>query len=143
MCIWPNPPASEPALRGAEGELVLVNVIIEPRRLEALLEALGTLDFPVNPQIYHRASVAYVYRDGSQRVELVTMVEFPAYSSRLGQVRAVVEALGLPAEALVHKPMLESIRSSFIGTPGPPGSPYALIARYRSQLDRQAAAGIG
>ncbi len=64
-------------LFGLEGELILVRIIVEPKHLEDLLETLSALDFPVNPQLYHRtAQVA---------------VEFPAYSAQVEQVR---DALG-------------------------------------------------
>jgi hypothetical protein len=37
-----------------EGDLVSLRISVEPRLLEDLLEALAQLDFPVNPQLYHR-----------------------------------------------------------------------------------------
>jgi hypothetical protein len=72
---------SAPALFGLDGELVSVRVSIEPRLLEDLLEALAGLDFPVNPQLYHRPA----------RVT----VEFPAYSSRVEEVRDALRNHGL------------------------------------------------
>ena len=61
------------ALFGSQGELVSLRITVEPRLLEDLLETLSTLDFPVNPQLYHRPA----------QVE----VEFPAYSTQVDQVR--------------------------------------------------------
>jgi len=43
-----------PGLFGLEGELVSLRIRVEPKHLEDLLEALALLDFPVNPQLYHR-----------------------------------------------------------------------------------------
>jgi hypothetical protein len=62
-----------PALFGPEGELISVSITVEPKMLESLLEALAVLNFPVNPQLYHRPA----------RVT----VEFPIYSTQLGKVR--------------------------------------------------------
>ena len=73
MTTQPSHPGAAPALFGLEGELVSLRVAVEPRLLEDLLEALARLDFPVNPQLYHRPSQV--------------IVEFPAYSARVDQVR--------------------------------------------------------
>ena len=68
------------ALFGLEGELVSLSLSVEPRLLEDLLEALAQLDFPVNPQLYHRpASVT---------------VEFPAYAARVEDVREALHRQG-------------------------------------------------
>jgi hypothetical protein len=68
------------ALFGLEGELVSLSLSVEPKLLEDLLEALAQLDFPVNPQLYHRAASV--------------MVEFPAYTSRIQEVREVLRRHG-------------------------------------------------
>ncbi|MGC8795247.1 MAG: hypothetical protein ACP5U2_17850, partial [Bryobacteraceae bacterium] len=57
------------SLVGEEGELVIVWITAEPRRLEALLDALARLDFRVNPQIYHEACTVRVRSDGREEVE--------------------------------------------------------------------------
>jgi len=75
--------ASAHALFGLEGELVSLSLSVEPRLLEDLLETLAELDFPVNPQLYHRpASVT---------------VEFPAYETRLEEVREALRRNGFSA----------------------------------------------
>jgi hypothetical protein len=79
-------PGAVPALFGQEGELVSLRVAVEPRLLEDLLEALARLDFPVNPQLYHRPA-------------LVT-VEFPAYSARVAEVRDALQRHGFSAASL-------------------------------------------
>ena len=79
-------PGAVPALFGQEGELVLLRVAVEPRLLEDLLEALARLDFPVNPQLYHRPA-------------LVT-VEFPAYSARVDEVRDTLQRHGFSPASL-------------------------------------------
>jgi hypothetical protein len=78
-------PVSGP-IRGSEGDLVSVRILTSPRRLEDVLDALTTIDFPVNPQIYHRAS----------RV----VVEFPAYTCQIDCLRRIVSAKGFEAEAI-------------------------------------------
>jgi hypothetical protein len=77
---------SEPALFGREGELISLSIATEPRLLEDLLEALATLDFPVNPQLYHRAAEV--------------RVEFPAYSLQIDKVREALRREGFDSEAL-------------------------------------------
>ena len=73
-------------LSGQEGELVSVSVDVDPRYLETLLEVLAQVTFPINPQIYHGA---------------VTTVEFPAYETRLDEVRRALANRGLGG-AKVH-----------------------------------------
>jgi len=77
---------TEQTLFGQEGELVLLSVSVEPKLLEDLLETLAQLDFPINPQLYHRpASIT---------------VQFPAYSSRVDEVRRALQAQGFNAADL-------------------------------------------
>ena len=54
------------SLATSEGALVSVSIHIHPRYLEALLEALARIDFPINPQIYHDAEIVTVHADGSE-----------------------------------------------------------------------------
>jgi hypothetical protein len=77
---------SETALFGREGELISLSIATEPRLLEGLLEALATLDFPVNPQLYHRAAEV--------------RVEFPAYSLQIDKVRDALRREGFDSENL-------------------------------------------
>jgi hypothetical protein len=74
------------ALFGQEGELVSLRVAVEPRLLEDLLEALARLDFPVNPQLYHRPAQV--------------TVEFPAYAARVDEVRDTLERQGFSPASL-------------------------------------------
>jgi hypothetical protein len=83
---------SEPALFGREGELISLSIATEPRLLEELLEALASLDFPVNPQLYHRAAEV--------------LVEFPAYSRQIEQVRETLLREGFNAGNLAVAPAL-------------------------------------
>jgi hypothetical protein len=84
---------SEAALFGREGELVSLSVTTEPKHLEDLLEALASLDFPVNPQLYHRPA------------EVV--VEFPAYSSQVEQVREALIQQGVAGGGIqVSRPLV-------------------------------------
>jgi hypothetical protein len=83
---------SEPALFGREGELISLSIATEPRLLEELLEALASLDFPVNPQLYHRATEV--------------RVEFPAYSLQIERVRDALRREGFNAGNLEIAPAL-------------------------------------
>ena len=79
-------PARESALSSPEGELVFLRITVDPRTLEQLLEALAALSFPVNPQLYHRPAQV--------------VVEFPAYSERLLEVRDALGRQGLSTDTL-------------------------------------------
>ncbi len=124
MSVWPGLSDSHRALAGSEGTLVSVAVHVEPRLLEALLETLAQLSFPINPQIYHEASIRYVYPDGSEEVHPTTLVEFPAYESRLPEARRTLAVYGFPADALHVTGMLDGIRSNELEEPAPPGAGY-------------------
>jgi len=140
MSVWPNTSLPHsPALSGSEGELVSISVIVEPRGLEDLLESLALLDFPINPQIYHDASVVYVSRDGSQNAEPATIVEFPAYAERLTKIRALLESAGLKASAVSVNPMLAEIHSGEHIEPAPAGATH--VSRILRKRATVAAAG--
>jgi hypothetical protein len=80
------------ALFGREGELISLSISTDPKLLEDLLESLASLDFPVNPQLYHRPTEV--------------LVEFPAYSSQVEQVRGALVRLGFDAGAIqVSRPL--------------------------------------
>jgi len=86
MTIQSDHDAAGPVLFGVEGELISLRVSVEPRSLEDLLEALARLQFPVNPQLYHRpANVT---------------VEFPAYSARVDEVRDMLRRHGFSQASL-------------------------------------------
>jgi hypothetical protein len=74
---------SKAALFGQQGELISLSIATEPKLLEDLLEVLAVLDFPVNPQLYHRPAQV--------------VVEFPAYSSQVKQVRDALVRQGFDA----------------------------------------------
>jgi hypothetical protein len=95
LCTTPSP------LSGSEGELVSVSISVDPRDLEELLEALAHADFPINPQIYHA--------DGHSP-EAKTIVEFPAYSGGLPQLRAGLAESGFDPAAIGVRGMLEEIQ---------------------------------
>ena len=101
MGVWPCSPPAAP-LSGSEGELVSVSISVNPRDLEALLEALARVDFPVNPQICH----------GDARAgEATSTVEFPAYAGGLERVRAALACAGFEPEIIVISGMLEELQS--------------------------------
>ena len=71
-------------LSATEGELLLVRISSDARQLEEVLEAVAELSFPVNPEIRHHGARS--------------IVEFPAYSNRLTEVREVLRATGISGE---------------------------------------------
>ncbi|HKE22307.1 MAG TPA: hypothetical protein VKB88_07945 [Bryobacteraceae bacterium] len=127
MSVWPESTPS--VLSTEEGDLLLASIDVEPRQLESLLETLAQLDFPVNPQIYHDASVVYQYRDGREVSKSATLVEFPAYEVRLEEVRRALAAAGFDSACVHAINMLDEIHSGRVAEPAPQGSPY--VARYR------------
>lgn len=132
MNVWPDPrPVEYPSLVGNEGELVSISLAVEPRLLERLLELLSVLPFPVNPQIYHDAHIARLFPDGRRETEPATIVAFPAYASRLSQIREALATGGFdPASAWASR-MLDRIHSDYEADPAPSVAPYAQVFRYR------------
>ena len=105
MSVWSTSIPGALPLVGAEGALISVSISVEPPRLEALLDALAQLDFPINPQIYHAAGPD-------------TSVEFPAYETRLSEIRSWLGACGYEAKSVKATAMLESIRSGAAAATG-------------------------
>ena len=134
MSVWPKLEPASAALSGSEGALVSVSIDVKPHCLEALLEALARLPFPINPEIYHDAAVVSRETGGRERVEDATVVEFPAYEERLEEVRGALEAYGFERSSLHVTSMLEEIQSEEAGHP-------AGACRYilRRRLKRHAA----
>jgi len=87
-------PSESFSLSGVEGALVSIRISVEPRLLEDLLESLAAVNFPINPQIYHGRP---------------TVVEFPAYESRLNELRQLLHQSGFDSAALEIHPMLDAI----------------------------------
>jgi hypothetical protein len=83
------------SIRGSEGDLVSVRILTDPRRLEDLLEALATVEFPVNPQLYHHPS----------RV----VVEFPAYARQIDRLKRLISANGFEADAISIRGPLDPV----------------------------------
>ncbi len=86
MTAHPTTAGAAVALFGRQGKLVSLSIAAEPRLLEDLLEALAGLDFPVNPQLYHRPAQV--------------SVEFPAYSAQVEQVREALRGNGFDPASL-------------------------------------------
>jgi hypothetical protein len=129
MSVWPKTLPGTPSLSTAEGALVSVSIHVEPHCLEALLEALALVSFPINPQIYHDAALVYRYGDGRTETESVTLVEFPAYEGRLEEVRRTVQARGFQPDCIHAIGMLDEIQSDPQPEPAPEGAAY--VSRYR------------
>jgi len=101
MSVWQCTPSATP-LCGSEGELVAVSISVSPRDLEALLEGLARVDFPINPQIFHA---------GGEASGAGTIVEFPAYAGGMAQVRDVLARSGFDPQAIRVRGMLAEIQS--------------------------------
>jgi hypothetical protein len=129
MSVWPETLPVAPSLSTAEGALISVSIHVEPHCLESLLEALALVSFPINPRIYHDAALVYRYADGREETESVTMVEFPAYETRLAEVRRFVQAYGFEPDCIRAIGMLEEIQSDLQLEPAPAGAAY--VSRYR------------
>lgn len=122
---------SAAALCGREGALVSVSVSVDPRHLESLLEALASLTFPINPQIYHDAALIYRYSDLREETEAITLVEFPAYEAQLTDVRFALEAYGFDLASLHVAGMLDDIHAERPEEPAPAGAPYVSCLRVK------------
>ncbi len=122
MSVWHETVPDGAALSSREGALVSVTIKVNPRDLEVLLEALARISFPINPQIYHDAAVVYLSENGRERVEAATLVDFPAYESRLSEVRQALEAYAFDPADMQVAGMLEEIRAAAVQEPEAPGA---------------------
>jgi hypothetical protein len=95
MRFRPEVEPDSTALRGLNGELVLVRARVDSRLLEELLEVLSDADFPINPEIRHG------FPD--------TIVEFPAYDNQIAEIRALIQRAGLRQVNLELANMLRAI----------------------------------
>jgi hypothetical protein len=133
VSVWPVKLAPEPSLSGREGALVSVSIGVDPRHLESLLEALAQMSFPINPQIYHDAEVVYRYPDEREKSEVVTLVEFPAYSTHLEEVGRVLEAHGFDRSDIEVTSMLDEIHADLADEPAPEGAGYLSRRRVKTR----------
>lgn len=135
MSVWPETSLPENlSLSGTDGQLISATISVAPHLLEQLLDALAEVRFPINPQIYHNGSVTRVYDDGHEEVEPITIIEFPAYSARLEEVRELLRQRGFDPASLWVKDLLEEIHSSLDTGPAPPGAPYSREIRRKHAL---------
>jgi hypothetical protein len=105
MSVWPGRLPAVASLLGSEGELVSVSIKVDPRCLESLLDALAHLSFPINPQLNHDGAAAPGAEGGR-----ATVVEFPAYASRLAEVRDALKTSGFGVAGLAVTGMLDEIQ---------------------------------
>ena len=124
MSVWQQLQTKPAALVGAEGELVSVSVSVDAHFLEEALEVLANVRFPVNPEIYHEAALVDVYPDGRREVHPTTLVEFPAYSGRVAEVRQALERAGFPADSVHVSSMLDELDSHAHVETTPMGASY-------------------
>src|SRR6266545_728376 len=125
MSVWPV----TPSLSTAEGTLISISIDVEPHSLESLLDALAQISFPVNPQIYHDAVMVYRYADGREETESITLVEFPAYTTWIDEVRRAIEAYAFDPACVRVTGMLDEIQCGLHPEAAPSGAPY--LSRYR------------
>jgi hypothetical protein len=130
MSVWQDSSVSN-SLSTQEGALISVSISVDPRYLESLLEALARISFPINPQIYHDAAVVYVYAGGREESEPVTLVEFPAYEARLGEVRRALEAHSFDPGSIRVTGMLDEIHADCLPEPAPAGAGYVSLYRVK------------
>jgi hypothetical protein len=128
MRVWPPPVSAGPALSGSEGALISISICVDPRQLEALLETLAGIGFPINPQIYHDAVVVYVYPDQREETQATTLVEFPAYAARLEEVRKALDANHFDPGTIHVRNMLDEIHAESPLEAAPVGEAY--VSRY-------------
>ena len=124
MSVWPAALPGGPALSGTEGALVSVSIEVDARSLESLLEALAEVQLPINPEIFHEASIVSQRSDGSESVEDITLVEFPAYAPWLDHIREAVASYGFDLSRIHITGMLEEIHLDGAVEECPPRSPF-------------------
>ena len=122
----------KPDLSSTEGVLVSISIRVEPQDLEALLEALAGVAFPINPQIYHEAEILLLRPNGRTEPALTTMVEFPAYAGRLDDVYRALETHGFHRDSVLITSMLDELRAPVPGKP-PRSQPGWLIRSRQKQ----------
>jgi hypothetical protein len=88
------------ALRTAEGELLELSVAVELRSLEAVLDTLDCLPFPVNPQVVHGERPASPISTAE-----TVVVQFPAYDRRLADVVGLLEHAGIAQGQMTVRPV--------------------------------------
>jgi hypothetical protein len=113
-------------LQTSEGALLSISIAVQPRDLESLLEGLAMLRFPVNPLIYHDAATVTRLADGREEYQAVVLVEFPAYTSWVEDVRQVVAGCGLDPVCVETTSMLEEVQGDGGKAAAMPGA-----SRYR------------
>ena len=104
MSVWPTP-GLVPGLRGAEGILLSIRIAVDPRHLEELLDTLAGVSFPINPEIHHPVPAFAGHRPP-------TVVEFPAYESRVEEVREALQRRGFDPGSARIASMLEEIKGT-------------------------------
>jgi len=138
VSVWPVKSAPEPSLSGREGALVCVSISVDSRHLEALLEALAQVSFPINPQIYHDVEVVYRYPDEHEESSILTLVEFPAYAARLQEVERVLESHRFDRTDIQVTSMLDEIHADLADAPAPEGAAYL----HRRRIKTRVAGGV-
>jgi len=113
-------------LETSEGALLSVSIAVQPRDLESLLEGLATLRFPVNPLIYHDGATVTRLADGREEYQAVVLVEFPAYTLWVEEIRHAVAGCGLDPACVETTSMLDELQADGGSTAARPGA-----SRYR------------
>ena len=140
MSVWLDG-AVAPLLSSSSGALVSVSISVDKRHLESLLEALATIRFPINPQIYHDAVMVYRFADGREETEAVTLVEFPAYAAQIGEVQRSLVAYDFDPATIQVTTMLDEIHQEGQMEAAPKGAAY--VSRFRVKCRATNLQGMG
>ena len=127
--VWISRPAVAPREEGAKsgcGQYAFREEPLPDARkecnvagLEALLDALAQLDYPINPQIYHQGMAVYRHRNGHEDCEPVTIVDFPAYATWFADVRRVLSLYDFDPGCVHVSAMLDELHGEQGFRPAP------------------------
>jgi len=85
-------------IHGRDGDLVSLCIATDPKHLEDLLEALSRASFPINPQLWHRATSV--------------TVEFPAWESNVEELKTLLTLNGFDSAELCVRPALATFEAA-------------------------------
>ncbi len=85
-------------IHGREGDLVSLRISTNARHVEDLLETLSAASFPINPQLWHRATGV--------------TVEFPAWESNVEELRQLLARAGFDGADLRIVPALTAFEDA-------------------------------
>jgi hypothetical protein len=78
------------------GELLAAEILISPKHLEEILEALASAPFPINPELDHASGP-------------LSRVRFPLYESQLAALNEILVAAGFSPSLLATHSMTAEV----------------------------------